>query len=470
MVDAVRDVEATLPILRGLQRVVSRALLVVAYSGGAVGEEKVRVGHETNAERIHATFEVAVLPSVQAQGLAATMGVVEVDLHRLLREDLHGPEEAVVAHPLIHVVVLEVHGQKCLGPQCRDVRFQAGWDQDGVCINLDRPIVVQVLAGLLHVLPDVDEDICVAESRLTGIPSSLCRLPRVECVIGVACINARARIFCDLLQLLLVRAGQVSHKAIHRCVRDWLPWLSRWNSILLSAAAEDRAVPTGRHGDLLRHPRCVLFRLRACRPHRVLHGAHKATVATEVRVRARFPRPSAIGGERGPVAKRRAIPTCGAHLRATRPVLVLLKASHSGASTAGAAALRAVAVLAGSGARIRTASHAELVALPFGGMKLARSIPSALLLTRMDPRLASLQALRPCRVFCEALVTVLAARFATLRTPAIRPQRRAQAVVVRRRRREPNAIDNGNPRVVAAGAGGDPQRENTATGGTDSAC
>mmetsp|Transcript_18186 Transcript_18186/g.48482 ORF Transcript_18186/g.48482 Transcript_18186/m.48482 type:complete len:415 (-) Transcript_18186:134-1378(-) len=344
----------------------------------------------------------------------ATLLVVTIDFHCLLGEHLDRPQEAIVAQAGIHGIVLEVDGHSHRRSQSGNVRLETIWHEYCISINFDRPIRCQELTRVQHVVPNVDEDIGVAEGGLPRVPPSLDRLPRVEDVVAVACEDAGLVLFGNVVQADLVRVREEGHETVQRGAHDLRPCSSWPNLVLITATSHNGAVPACWNRNVLSDPSRLLLGLCAGRPSCVLHNAREAHVAAEVRVRARFPSPPAAGCIWCAVSKRPAGPIARRAIRSTtRPCRILLKARHAAASCCCTTALFLTAILPWGRAWIRWAANTKLVARPLRRSEFPAGIVSAFLLSRMDTGLASLLALRPELVLGIALETVSTARLAT---------------------------------------------------------
>mmetsp|Transcript_83730 Transcript_83730/g.215588 ORF Transcript_83730/g.215588 Transcript_83730/m.215588 type:complete len:578 (+) Transcript_83730:192-1925(+) len=363
------DVHAVLPLVDGLERVEGHTLTLSASASAVVREENVHVLHVPDAEGVHAALEEAVLPGVGAKELGATLGIVEVDLHRAAREHLDGAEEAAVAQPL-DAVVLEVDGsvgRRLEGPH---VAAEALGQEDAVGVHLDGPVVLQVQAGLLDPLEYLQEHGRVDEGGLTCVPARSAGLPGVEDGVGIAAEDARVVVPRRLLQFRLRGVGQHGHDAVEGHARH-LALGRRRHLVLGPPAAQHRAVPAGGQSHRLLEEGANGQGLLAAREGIVLLRAVVALVAAEARLAAFVAGPGAACVEARAVAELRAVPALLRailldQVQASGVVLVLLEAGHAEAAARPAAALRLGAVLPRRGAWVLHAlvhlPHALIVA------------------------------------------------------------------------------------------------------------
>mmetsp|Transcript_115046 Transcript_115046/g.245743 ORF Transcript_115046/g.245743 Transcript_115046/m.245743 type:complete len:251 (+) Transcript_115046:209-961(+) len=228
-----------------------------------VREEHVLIQHETDAQRVHAPLEETVLAGLEPEARLATLPVIEVDIQGLLGKHLDRAQEAVVAHARVHAVVLEVNWPIGGRPQPRDVSAETCGNQDCIWVDLHRPVVVSVLAILHHLLPHIQEDVCVQQCGLSGVPASTARLPRVEYSGSIAIEDRRMVVLRLLHQCHLRGVRQHGHEAEQGSASNCLALGRGRDLILVAAAAQDRALPVAWDRDFLGHPCRHLLGLHA---------------------------------------------------------------------------------------------------------------------------------------------------------------------------------------------------------------
>mmetsp|Transcript_79391 Transcript_79391/g.202220 ORF Transcript_79391/g.202220 Transcript_79391/m.202220 type:complete len:445 (+) Transcript_79391:416-1750(+) len=324
---------------------------------------------------------------MDAQGPAAVGGVVEVQLRGIPGEDLDRAQEATIAQACIHVVVLQVYGAVGRRSQGRDVGLQPPGHDHGIGVHLDRPVEVRELPSLVHLLPDVDEDVGVRQRGLAGVPGTAGRLPRVEDVGGVTSEDAGLVSLGQVHQRHLLGVRQHRHEAVQRRASHCLV-LARGRDLVLGAARTHIVAPPARgQRHLLREPSCLLHGLNATSVGVIPLQAGEADVAAQLVLRAVLTGPGTTCGQEGAIAQRLATPILGlvallvANVHASGIVLVLLEASLAARAPLRAAAAAPGAVLTVGRARVQSASRRLTLGLGPGTSEFMRAnglVPEAM--------------------------------------------------------------------------------------------
>mmetsp|Transcript_78060 Transcript_78060/g.252387 ORF Transcript_78060/g.252387 Transcript_78060/m.252387 type:complete len:445 (+) Transcript_78060:1-1335(+) len=380
---------------RIFQRVEGRTFRGEAVTRRVVGFQELAVVHEADAEGVEAALDEAVLAAVAAHRRLAAVLVVKVRHDCLLGEDLDRPKELAVGQVGVGIRVLDVErstGRWLKPPQVvADTRRQ----ECTVRICLNRPVVLQIAAILLHLVPDLEEDLGVHQRRRAGVPAGGGGRRGVEDRGGVAGEDALLGRLRDFHQCHLLGVRQHRHEAEQRRACHRRPRGSGRNGILGAPAAKDRAPPALGQRHQIVHPSAVLSGLHAARIGVVLDDAREAGVAAALLLRAILAGPGARRRDGRALALLLAGPALVravgvTELHAGRPLLALLEALHAAGTARGAAALGARAIFAGHGAGVQRAGGAipgavrlraallvlEVVAL---GQALARAEPIAAL-------------------------------------------------------------------------------------------
>jgi len=79
-----------LPLLRTLQWMERNVTFLQAHARVAIWKKHLRVRHESDSQRIHTTFKISILATIEAEIVLATLCIVEIYFHRPLGEDLNG--------------------------------------------------------------------------------------------------------------------------------------------------------------------------------------------------------------------------------------------------------------------------------------------------------------------------------------------------------------------------------------------
>mmetsp|Transcript_10081 Transcript_10081/g.28389 ORF Transcript_10081/g.28389 Transcript_10081/m.28389 type:complete len:244 (+) Transcript_10081:201-932(+) len=125
--------------------------------------DQVQVGDRADPEVVQAGRDEDVLaPGVPVQLAPAALRAPEVRGHRPAREGLERPVHLGPAGALVRAAVLHVHA---LVRVRRQVVPEPGGQHDGVGVDLERPVVLQVEGALFDGLPGIHE-----EQRVRGRP------------------------------------------------------------------------------------------------------------------------------------------------------------------------------------------------------------------------------------------------------------------------------------------------------------
>mmetsp|Transcript_65244 Transcript_65244/g.191436 ORF Transcript_65244/g.191436 Transcript_65244/m.191436 type:complete len:319 (-) Transcript_65244:832-1788(-) len=258
----VHFVYAALHVLLNLQGVVRRVVTVLADRGVDVRLQHEAVSHVAYAHSVHAALHEDVLVAhLQVDGSLALRVPVVVHLQGLAGEHLDGAQEGGAPAALVQEAVLHVDGLPPRQVEGGEVLLEPLRHDEAVRVHLDREVVAPQPLDHHDVLPDVDEDVDVAERhgsprdvRDVLVPLRRRRAPGVEEVMRVAREDAGVVRPLDLHEPLLVRARQVGHDAVEGHVQARsLALRRRLHRVLHRAAPDDLGLrrPARGQGHLL---------------------------------------------------------------------------------------------------------------------------------------------------------------------------------------------------------------------------
>merc|ERR1712012_143158 len=146
-----RNVPATLPVRRVLDRMVGSVHAICARRWIIIRLEHVLVPDEAHTDPIHARLEEAIFTRIDTKEFSTILFVIHELFHGLSREDFDGAKESSIPKAL-QIVVLHIYGHIGRWSQCPQMRAKTIRKEDTISINFNGPIILQIQAIFLDVV------------------------------------------------------------------------------------------------------------------------------------------------------------------------------------------------------------------------------------------------------------------------------------------------------------------------------